>query len=275
MIKIEIFKRNTKGIYMYNYSAGINRRHIKNVQQKGFTLVELSIVLLIIALIITSVLVGQDLIRSAEMRATVRQYENFSSAVGTFRARYDGLPGDIAGYTSYGFGSSGDNGDSDGILEDDDGEQDATELTGEVCYFWNNLGATGAELIAGTYTGADATTSNLNNITPVAESGIGNWGVYAASGVNYFLLGLTTPAAAASLDTADALNPLDAKYIDKKIDDGMPNTGFVNAGIGGAKAYTAPDSACATGTGDTDTYQVDTKTEAATVACTLRFRMSM
>ena len=40
-------------------------------QQKGFTLLELSIVLVIIGLIIGGILVGQDLIKAAEIRATV------------------------------------------------------------------------------------------------------------------------------------------------------------------------------------------------------------
>lgn len=239
-----------------------------NRHNRGFTLVELSIVLLIIALIITSVLVGQDLVRNAELRATVRQYENFTSAVGTFRTKYNGLPGDISGATNYGFVGNGNN---NGVLVGD------TVLDTENVYFWNHLGATGAELIAGTYSGVVATTSNLNVITPSVKAGVGNWGVYAdtTNGINYYILGLTTPAAAASLDTADSLTPLDAKYIDSKIDDGMPNRGFVNAGIGGALAYTAPNTDCATATTSSGVYMTTTKTAAATIACTLRFKMSL
>src|SRR5579872_6907625 len=82
-------------------------------KESGFTLVELSIVLVIIGLIISSVLVGQDLIRSAELRATVTQLEGYNAAVGTFRGKYNGLPGDVAGAVNYGFAS---NGNGDGIL---------------------------------------------------------------------------------------------------------------------------------------------------------------
>jgi prepilin-type N-terminal cleavage/methylation domain-containing protein len=47
----------------------------------GFTLIELSIVLVIIGLIIGGVLVGQDLIHAAQTRAAVSQLERYNSAV--------------------------------------------------------------------------------------------------------------------------------------------------------------------------------------------------
>ena len=55
-----------------------------NSRNAGFTLVELAIVLVIIGLIVSVVLVGQDLIKSAEMRAVIRQQDQFQVAVDTF-----------------------------------------------------------------------------------------------------------------------------------------------------------------------------------------------
>src|SRR3954463_15618522 len=63
----------------------------------GFTLIELSIVLVIIGLIVGGILVGQDLIKAAEIRATVGQIEKYNSAVNTFRTKYNGIPGDLSG----------------------------------------------------------------------------------------------------------------------------------------------------------------------------------
>ena len=43
---------------------------------RGFTLIEMSIVLVIIGLVVGGVLVGQDLIRAAYERAQISQIEN-------------------------------------------------------------------------------------------------------------------------------------------------------------------------------------------------------
>ncbi len=52
---------------------------MKQNQQSGFTLIELSIVLVLIGLIVGGVLVGQDLIRAAKLRAQIGQIEKFNS----------------------------------------------------------------------------------------------------------------------------------------------------------------------------------------------------
>ena len=53
--------------------------------QRGFTLVEMSIVLVIIALLVAGVLVGQDMINAAAVRSQIAQIEKYNSAVNTFQ----------------------------------------------------------------------------------------------------------------------------------------------------------------------------------------------
>src|SRR5271163_852919 len=72
--------------------------------EQCFTLIELSIVLVIIGLIVGGVLVGQDLIKAAEIRATVAQVEKYNAAVNTFRTKYNGIPGDIVNTQAAAFG---------------------------------------------------------------------------------------------------------------------------------------------------------------------------
>lgn len=249
--------------------------------QKGFTLVELSIVLVIIGLIISSVLVGQDLVRAAELRATVTQYEQFNSAVATFRGKYSGLPGDVAGNTNFGFVG---NGNGDNVLA---ATGVAGHAAGENVYFWNHLGSSGAALISGSYDGAAITTTagDINTATPRAKAGE-NWGVFAAGGINYFILGATNPGTNSYQTTAAMLTALDARSLDEKIDDGRPIRGVVRAkGAHASSADTDPTydqgsnaEACTGGAA------ADLATEGATATyntaftglnCTLRLRFNL
>lgn len=70
-------------------------RHPNFQTISGFTLIEISILLVIIGLIIGGILVGQDLIRAAEVRATVTQIEKYNAAANTFLGKYGALPGDL------------------------------------------------------------------------------------------------------------------------------------------------------------------------------------
>ena len=58
---------------------------LKIKDNQGFTLIELSIVLVIIDLLVGGVLVGRDLIKSAEIHAQISQIEEYNTAVLTFK----------------------------------------------------------------------------------------------------------------------------------------------------------------------------------------------
>jgi prepilin-type N-terminal cleavage/methylation domain-containing protein len=63
--------------------------------QKGFTLVELAIVMTIIGLLIGGILKGQELMTNARVTATVAQVQGFDAAITTFRDKYASTPGDM------------------------------------------------------------------------------------------------------------------------------------------------------------------------------------
>ena len=68
------------------------RTTIRN--QKGFTLVEIAIVLVIIGLLIGGVLQGRSMIQNARVKRVVSDMEGLRTAVLTFQDRYGMLPGD-------------------------------------------------------------------------------------------------------------------------------------------------------------------------------------
>ena len=212
-------------------------------KKSGFTLIELSIVLVIIGLIVGGVLVGQDLIKAAEVRATVGQYEKTNAAINTFRTKYNGIPGDLAEAQAGAFGlfdtgmtGATGLGDGNGLIQGDGG---AADQAGEPLVFWRHLsdaslvdGNYGSALASGGLAGANVTAASAPTYAPAAKIGRGNiWLAGAASGLNYYLLSGVTAitAATGALTTAAQLTPIEAFNIDVKVDDGAPNTGTVQA----------------------------------------------
>src|SRR5579871_6137739 len=65
--------------------------------EKGFTLVELAIVMTIIGLLIGGILKGQTLMQNARVTAEVAQVKGVSAAMTTFKDMYNAVPGDMTG----------------------------------------------------------------------------------------------------------------------------------------------------------------------------------
>ena len=83
--------------------------------RRGFSLVELSIVLVILGLLVGGVLSGQSLIHAAQLRAVTTEMNNYVSAYNTFRDKYMAIPGDMNNATKFWNIADGD-GDGDGKI---------------------------------------------------------------------------------------------------------------------------------------------------------------
>ncbi len=186
-----------------------------NKKESGFTLVELSIVLVIIGLIVSGVLVGQDLIAQARLRSQITQIGQFDAAANAFYTKYDSYPGDLPSPLSYGLvvadptgaGSTG-----NGLIE------------GEMA---NGAAIEEAEIAFETLSGAGMIPGSLAaDEFPLTKMNVGNIGVFNLNSKNYWAIG--TDSTTASTWSA-GFSSFDAWSIDTKIDDGVYNDGIVLA----------------------------------------------
>ena len=226
----------------------------RKTSRSGFTLIELSIVLVIIGLIVGGVLVGRELINAAAVRGTLAQIEKYQQAVATFKGKYGYLPGDIPDPTasSFGFLARGTNpgqGDGNGIIEGLGGVistvTSVSSLTGETGAVWVDLYTALLIPFKSNNTplriAISASNATLKNWMPEAAIGRGNYiyvdGAFPHSGGtmpgqpgNYFgLSGVLSVGTSLSweMHNSTKLTVREAYSMDSKIDDGLPQSGSV------------------------------------------------
>ncbi len=231
--------------------------------RNGFSLVELSIVLVILGLLVGGILTGQSLIQAAQLRKVITQYDQIRAATNSFRDRYMGLPGDITNATSF-WGISSDclAPTSDSTTCNGDGSGRLAYLVGssyryEPWHFWKHLANAG--LIPGTYTGA--TNSSACSIASYClvpgENGLqgpmggSGWVAFSiatnadkswngrAADQDRNILALGNPSNSSSgIWFGASLGAADQWNVDTKIDDGMPYTGKLVDASGTGSTYT-------------------------------------
>ncbi len=250
---------------------------------KGFSLVELSIVLVILGLLVGGVLTGQSLIRAAELRSVTTDAQRYIAAVNTFRDKYFALPGDMTNATSF-WGKDNTNctthtgtattpgtcnGDGDGQIED------GTVVLGtsEQFQFWKQLALSG--MIEGSYNGLTGAgsiiTANAATNAPRSKISSAVWSMrhipglygdavaYTARYSNFLVIG---GERATAWNATPIFRPEEAWNIDTKIDDGKPGTGKVLGFYW--------NNACATSTTNTD-YSGAYKLTDTSLQCILQF----
>jgi prepilin-type N-terminal cleavage/methylation domain-containing protein len=220
----------------------------------AFSLIELSIVLVILGLLTGGILTGQNLIRAAELRSVITEFQTYQTAVMTFRDKYFAIPGDMRNATDF-WGSKGGNGADDtcyAVLAtgketcngDGDGYATSNSLTAatsiqvERFLYWQHLANAG--LIEGSYTGVTDGTSNYLMTAGVNSPGSklspGIWTINVQEGTPFQTNSF--PHNGGYLYTLRVIegtnknrSPLIAEELwglDMKMDDGLPGLGKVH-----------------------------------------------
>jgi prepilin-type N-terminal cleavage/methylation domain-containing protein len=220
---------------------------------KGYTLLEMSVVLSIIAVLLGSIFIVQTLVRSSHMQTMLSEYDKYVKAVNEFNTKFLSLPGDMNNAESMWGSDLGGcpntpantvpkvatcDGNGDGKIGD--------STTGGVLsdpqeWFraWQHMSNAG--FIQSSFTGAQgpggaAEAVPTLNVPGSALSGAGftlhyylrtsDGALWADQYGHVMSVGLFT---AGSLTQGPILSPDEALAIDLKIDDGKPGRGLVRA----------------------------------------------
>ncbi|MES2984730.1 MAG: prepilin-type N-terminal cleavage/methylation domain-containing protein [Pseudomonadota bacterium] len=226
----------------------------------GFSLVELSIVLVILGLLVGGITAGRSMVRASEVRGIVTDAMTYAVGIQNFRDKYGALPGDMrdaqriwgnAGgggvntdcttpNTTASVGALTCNGDGDGFISE-------SGTIVEVFRAWQQLSAAG--LITGRFSGIPGPNSAQHSLFTGAtanapSSTITNAGFHVGS---YGIIDATTPSTTTNFDgdynntlffgravtdsypNGTAITPSEAWGIDSKVDDEMPALGSIRS----------------------------------------------
>lgn len=215
----------------------------KCAHTSGFTLVELSIVLVIVGLLAGGVLIGKELIRAATIQKAVSQIQTIQTTLAVFQNKYNQLPGDFPNVTD--FWPTAIPGNGNGLI--DGGFIDLNDpMDGELESYnaWHHLMLAGLTLHNFLPVSVDPTTADPSLALPGALTGTYlnlhySSPYHIADLPNHYIQLSYIPVPLTSLGTLGyllayygmgtpvGLLPDDAMAIDQKLDDGLPFTGSI------------------------------------------------
>ena len=183
--------------------------------QKGVTLVEIAIVLVIIGLLLGGILKGQEMITQAKIKNVIADVTGVSAAMYGYQDRYRALPGDDKNAGRWTSAPAAAPGNGNGVIE---GAYNAAAV-GESLNFWDHLRRAG-------FVGGQGTENPFNAVS-------GKMGVQTGDGTGPTpggVLAVSGPAVeqftGLILCTANLPDKI-AVSVDAQMDDGKGNSGSV------------------------------------------------
>lgn len=241
------------------------------MKRSGFTLVELSIVLVVIGLIIGGILASQEMVRGSELNRVLADKDRISAAINTFRTKYSALPGDMRNATDFWGTASGGcpngtrtgtqtcNGNGDGTIggASTGSTWDTTQPSFIEAYLAMQHMAL-AGLLQGSYSGyvsaGNYSAAQIGFNSPVTSIQGGTFMLFGMLAGHSDFFGAVPRNAlffgATYFGTNVAAFPLlkgsEAQSLDAKVDDGKPGTGSVVTTTSTSAYSIATGGTCAT-----------------------------
>jgi len=192
----------------------------KAAQNKGFSLIEMAIVIVIISLTIAGIIAGKSLVSAGKINAALSEYTQLESYINLFQNTYSFLPGDFPDATQYWPGSH--NGNGNGALE--------FWPASETPYHWQvHLNLAGILSSPPPARCQHDTPEGISCGYPTQAVSGKKFGWNIASINNELYASLSSGSSTSTGWIGGSISPKIAKLIDSKADDGIANSGLITA----------------------------------------------
>ncbi len=240
-------------------------------QSRGFSLIELAIVLTVIGLLVGTVVAGNKLLGNSALLTSIKELQTYQTAINGFQEQYRYWPGDMPNATSLWSGTA--NGDGNEKIFH---PYQSSVSPNEIYLVWQHLML--ARYIEGSYTGTGPVGTPGVNVPTSAhkpesegymlsyEHNVANPtypDTYAGPESMDFYLRLAATSSGTAI-LGGALTAQEAYSMDKKMDDGNPSTGVILGTVGLGATGT-----CRSGSYPTATYSLNL----TTLDCQLLYRL--
>ena len=223
-------------------------------RKRGFTLVELSIVLVIVGLLIGGILVAQSMVQTAKAQRLVKEISQYDIAIRLFKERFNAIPGDYARGSNLG----SINGDGNGQIGSDYRSSTCNNGSGnEALRVWPQLQNSGLWQNKSVFSGTTTSLCTTPHCGPCQQVGVNvpesdtfktgigielyytlgisePLGYYPRATAGYiYQLGKIDVTGLGRIETGHFMEKSFLQAIDAKLDDGVITTGNVTYNLGG------------------------------------------
>jgi prepilin-type N-terminal cleavage/methylation domain-containing protein len=197
--------------------------------QKGFSLLELSVVIVLMSLLAVSVVIANNFIEQTKLASFIKQINGYKSSVKLFKLTYNALPGDFAKANLI-IDENASNGNGDGVIDWDDENYYAWHHLAAVEYIKNNFSGVASSGIAVINDNVPQSlyAKNVGYSLAFVNGSQAGYGFVAGEARNILAVGGECPNCSVYRSVGqNFLTTSEAYKIDKKFDDSYAKSGFI------------------------------------------------
>jgi hypothetical protein len=196
--------------------------------KSGFTIIEISMIILAMSLLIGGIFMGRALVDAAKLREVIQKLNKFEVGRASFKQKFSCTPGDCRNAADFGLGT---NGDGDGYVTDMKTNKGSLPRK-EILEYWVHLDNAG--LLGEDYSRTPLTGPRLQNGGPATGMHDAHFSIgYERSPIKqYYFIGVNASSKPAYRNIDRRFIPREIESIDKKIDDGAPLDGLIEGYYG-------------------------------------------